>query len=169
MRKLAIIVAMFMAVSTFALPVYAMGGGMGGGMSGGMGGSGMMGNFGSGLFDWFQKWRNGSQDTNPSGQQMEQLERQHDEDSAYLKYQIRMKEKELDALLNSPNPDLEKVRALHKGIQELRAEAAQEQRNYERQAGGMNPGYRPGTGNGWSSYGPPGRRGSAGMGYGQDR
>lgn len=165
MRKLAIIAAIFMTLSTFALPAYAMGGGMGGGM----GGSGMMGNIGSGLLDWFQRWWNGHGYTNPpgqQGQQMEQLQQQHDEDSAYLKYQIQMKEKGLDALLRSPNPDLEKVRVLHKGIRELRAEAAQEQRRYEREAGRMNPGYSPGSNAGLNSYGSAGRRGSAGMGYG---
>ena len=164
MRKLAIIAAMFMTLSTFALPVYAMG------MGGGMGGSGMMGSIGSGLHDWFQRGRNGSGYNNPSGQQdqqMRQLEQQHNEDSAYLKYQIQMKEKELDALLQSPNPDVEKVRTLHKGIQELRAEAAQEQRNYERQAGRMNSGgYGSGDRSGGSSYGPAGGRGTGGMGYG---
>jgi hypothetical protein len=138
-------------------------------MSGGMGGSGMMGNSGSGLLDWFQNWRNGSQYNHSPGQegeQMDALDRQHNEDSVYLKYQIQMKEKQLDALLDSPKPDLEKVRHLRKGIGELRAEADQEQRNYELEAGKMNPGDRSGSTDGWSSYGSPGRSGSGGMGYG---
>jgi hypothetical protein len=82
---------------------------------------------------------------------MEELVQQHNEDSVYLKYQIQMKEKELDALLKSTDPDIEKVRALHRDIRELRAEADQEQRNYELEAGKMNPGYRSGNRNGWSS------------------
>ena len=168
MRKLAVIVGMFMIFSLFALPADAMGGGMGSGMSGGMGGSGMMDNFGSGLLDWFQKWRNGSAYTNPPGQERNQIQQQdqrHDEDSAYLNYQIRMKEKQLDALLASKDPDLGKVRVLNKDIRELRAEAEQEQRNYELKAGKMNPGYGSGNSDGSSSYGSAGRSGSAGMGY----
>ena len=93
MKKLAFIVAIFLTVSTFTLSAYAMGGGM----SGGMGGGGMMGSFGSGILNWFQKWINGSAHPNPPGEQgrqMEQLDRQHNEDSAYLRYQIQMKEKD---------------------------------------------------------------------------
>ena len=95
MTKSGFILGIFMSLSIFALPVYAMGGGMGGGMSGGMGGGGMTGNPGSGLLDWFQQWRNGSGYARPSGEnrnQMDQLEQRHHEDSAYLKYQIQMKD-----------------------------------------------------------------------------
>ena len=173
MKNLGVVAVMFMTVSFFTFSAYAMGmgGGMGGGMSGGMGGSGTMGNLGSGLLDWFQKWRNGNANTNQPGQerkQVEELDRQHNEDSAYLKYQIQMKEKQLDALLESPNPDIQKVRALRKDIRELRAVADQEQRNYEREAGRMNPGYRSDNSDRWSSQGSPGRSGSGGgmMGYG---
>lgn len=164
MKKLAFIIVMFIAVSTFTFSAYAMG--MGGGMSGGMGGSGMTGKIGSGLLEWFQKWRNGSANANPPGQvrkPMDELDRQHNEDSAYLKYQIQMKEKQLDALLNSTNPDIDKIRALRKDIRELRAEADQEQRNYEREAGKTNPGNRAGNNNGWGSYGSAGGMGSGGM------
>jgi hypothetical protein len=164
MKKLAVIAVMFIALSTFTFSAYAMG--MGGGMSGGMGGSGMTGKIGSGLLEWFQKWRNGSANANPPGQvrkPMDELDRQHNEDSAYLKYQIQMKEKQLDALLDSTNPDIEKIKALRKDIRELRAEADQEQRNYERDAGKTNPGYRPGNNNGWGSYGSAGGMGSNGM------
>ena len=130
----------------------------------------MTGNFGSGILDWFQRGRNGSGYNNPSGQQgqdMVPLEQQHNEDSAYLKYQIRMKEKQLDALLNSNNPDLDKVRGLRRDIQELRAEADKEQRSYESQAGRMNPGvYGPGDLSGPDPYGSVRRQGSSGLGYG---
>jgi hypothetical protein len=169
MKRLALVFTVVIAAATFAFPAYAMGSGMGGGMSGGMGGSGMMSNSGSGLLDWFQNWRNGSQYTQPPDQerrQIEELDQQHNEDSAYLKFQIQMKEKELDALLDTPKPDLEKVRHLRRGIRELRAEADQGQRSYELGAGKMNPGYRSGNSDGWSSYGSPGRSGTGGMGYG---
>jgi Spy/CpxP family protein refolding chaperone len=156
------IIALLILASAYALPVYAMGQGMGSG--------GMTGSFGSDLIEWFRSWRNGSPYTNPSGQkrkQMGEMDQQHDEDSAYLKYQIQMKERELEALLKSANPDPGKVRALHRDIRALRAEADQEQRNYELEAGKMNRGYRSGQSDGWSSYARPGRRESGGIGDGR--
>ncbi len=83
-----------------------------------------------------------------------------------MKYQIQMKEKELDAQLESRNPDLEKVRALQRDIGALRAEADQEQRSYELEARKPNPGYRSNYSNDWSSRARIGRRGIPGMGNG---
>jgi Spy/CpxP family protein refolding chaperone len=150
MKNLAVFLGIVMLAAAFAVPAYAMGGGMGGGM---------MGNWGSGLLDWFQKSRNGNRYSNPrevEKRQMEELDRQHHEDSVYLKYQIQMKEKELDSLLKSKDPDIEKVRA----------EADQEQRNYELERDKMSPGYQSDNRNAWSSYGAPGPSGGRGMGYG---
>lgn len=168
MKKLAIIASIFLTVSTFTLSVYAMGGGMGGGMSGGTGGNGIMSNFGSSLLDWLQKWRNGNESNHPVGRdrrQIEELDRQHYEDSAYLKYQIQMKEKELDALLKTTDPDIEKVRAIHKDIQELISLADQEQHNYELEAGKNSPEYRSDGSDNWYSYGSPESRERGKMGY----
>lgn len=165
MKRFALILTVMTAAAALAVPTYAMGGGM----SGDMGGSGMMGNPGSGLLDWFQNWRNGSQYTNPAGQegkQMQELDRQHNEDAVYLKFQIRMKEKQLDALLDSTDPDIQKARALRKGIRELTVETDQEQRNYELETGKMNPGYRSDYTDGWNSLGSLGRSGSGGMAHG---
>jgi Spy/CpxP family protein refolding chaperone len=168
MKRLTMIFGIMVLAAVFAVPAYAMGGGMEGGMGGGAGGGGMMNGWGSGLIDWFQKWRNGGDYTLPPVEeknQMEELDQQHDEDSAYLKYQIRMKERQLDALLTSSDPDIQKVRALSKGIRELRDEADQEQRRYEADANKMNPGYRSENGNGWSSYTPSVGSAGRGMGY----
>ena len=168
MNKLAVILGIMVLSIGFAIPAYAMGGGMGGGGGGGMGG-GMMDNFGSGLLDWFQKWRTGSDYTHPPIDQrneMEELEQRHSEDSAYLKYQITMKQKQLDAILNSSDPDIEKARAVNRDIRKLRAEADQEQRTYEFEADKMSQGYRSGNGSRWNPYGPSVGSGSRGMGYG---
>jgi hypothetical protein len=168
MKNLALILGLLMVSAAFATPALAMGGGMAGGMGGRTGG-GMMDNFGSGLFDWFQKGRNGGGYPNQGIEERkmdEGLDQQHQEDSAYLKYQIEMKEKEMDSLLKSTDPDVGKVRALNRDIRELRAAADQEQRNYELQTEGMNSGYRSGNRNGWSSYGSGGGSDSRGMGYG---
>jgi hypothetical protein len=170
MKRLALIFTVAIAAAVFAIPAYAaMGGGMGGGMSGGMGGSGMMGYSGSGLLDWFQSWWSEHQYAHAPGresEEMQALSQQHNEDSVYLRYQIQMKEKQLDALLESNNPNIEKVRHLRKGIRELRAEADQEQRNYELEAGKLNGGYRPGNSGGGISNASPGRSENGGMGYG---
>jgi hypothetical protein len=173
MNKLAIIAAIFLTVSTFSLSVYAMGGGMGGGMggemSGGRKGNGMGSNFGSDLLDWLQKWRNGSEYGHSPSQerkQMEELEQQHYEDSAYLKYQIQMKEKGLDAFLKSKDPDIEKIRAIRRDVRELRSLAEQEQRNYELEVGKMNPGYRSSNGDGQDSYESPSRPRKGAMVFG---
>ena len=136
------------------------GGGMGGG---GMGGGGMMGNWGSGLMDWFRNGQNRDEYAGPAAEERQQIgafDRQHQEDTAYLNFQIETKEKEMDALLNSTNPDMKKVKALHKDISDLKAESAQEQRRYELQTGRMNPG------DGSGSYGRLGDRSNGGMGYG---
>ena len=58
------------------------------------------------------------------------------------------------------------VRHLRKGISELRAEADQEQQNYEREANKLNRGYRPGNSDGGISNASPGRSENGGMGYG---
>lgn len=161
MKNYLTIIAILILGLVFSLPLYAMGHGMRGG--------GMMGSFGSGLLDWFQSWRNGNPSTIPYSRdekEMEERYQQHEEDSAYLKYQIQMKEKELDAQLESRNPDLEKVRALHRDIGALRAEADQEQRSYELEARKPNPGYRSNYSNDWSSRARIGGRGIPGMGNG---
>jgi hypothetical protein len=168
MKRLTMNFGIMMLATLFAIPVYAMGGGMGGGMAGGSGGGGMMSSWGSGLLDWFQKWRNGGDYTLPPAEEknrMEGLDQQHDEDSAYLKYQLKMKERQLDALLASSDPDIQKARALSRGIRELRDEADQEQRRYEAEASKMNPGYRWGNGSDRSSYGLTGGSGNRGIGY----
>jgi hypothetical protein len=169
MKKMTVIAVFFLTVSALTLSAYAMGGGTIGGMSGSMGGSGVMRNFGFGLLDWFQKWRNGSDYARRPGQerkQMVELDQQHYEDSGYLKYQIQMKEKGLDALLKKTDPDIEKVRAIRSDIRELRLLADQEQRNYEIEAGKINPGYRSGSSDGRGSYGSSSRRGRGDTGYG---
>jgi Spy/CpxP family protein refolding chaperone len=148
MRNLALVLGMLMMVATFSVPPYAMGGGMGGGgmMSGG--GYGMMGQ-GSGNYGNRPDQR---------GQQMQELNQRFYEQSANVKAQIQTREQEMDALLNSSNPDMGKVKTLHTEITALRAKLAEEQRDYDLEAARINSGYGSGNGNGWGSYG-------SGMGY----
>jgi hypothetical protein len=149
MKISAIIFGIILISATTIIPAQAggMGGGIGGGMGGGMGG-GTMGNLGNALMNWFQKWQNERRDTashNDQSKQIEELNKKHYEDSLNLKYQIQMKEKELESLLKSTNPDIEKLRAVNREIHELRSLAEQEQRNYELEMDRMTHGYRSGS------------------------
>ena len=56
------------------------------------------------------------------------------EESSHLKDQIQMKENALDALLNSKNPDIERLRNLHNEIRDLRMKLTEDRRYYELEA-----------------------------------
>ncbi len=165
MRKLTGILGILMMAVAFAIPSYAMGGGMGGGGmgGGGMGGGGMMGNWGSGAMG--QGSREYSNPFDQGRERMQELDHKFYEESVNVKAQIQTKEKELDRLLNSPNPDIGEVKALHAEINDLRANLAEEQHNYDLEAARINSGYQSGNGDGWSSNGPAMGNGSPGMGY----
>jgi hypothetical protein len=160
MKIFAVILGVIL-ISTFTT-VSAHAGGMGGGgmAGGGIGGDGsmggrMMGNWGTGLENLLQNWQDRKENTishNEQRKQMQELDQQHNEDSAYLTYQIQMKEKQLDALLESTGPDIEKIKALRKNIRELRLVVDQEQRQYERDAWGLNNDYGSDYRNGQAPY-----------------
>jgi Spy/CpxP family protein refolding chaperone len=154
---LALVLGTLMIATIFAIPANAMGGG-------GMGGGGMMGSWGSGMMG--QGSREYSNPRDQGREQMQELDKRFYEEFANVKAQIQTKERELDTLLNSPNPDIGKVKTLHREITDLRAKLAEEQRNYDLEAARINSGYRSGNGDGWSSNGPGVGNGSRGMGYG---
>jgi Spy/CpxP family protein refolding chaperone len=162
MRNLTVILEILMMAVAFAIPAYAMGGGMGGG---GMGGGGMMGSWGSGTMG--QGGRGYGNQPDRGREQMQELDTRFYEESANVKAQIQTKETELDTLLNSPKPDIGEVKALHSEVNDLRAKLAEEQRNYDLEAARINSGHRSDNGDGWSSDGPGMGNGSrGGMGYG---
>ena len=162
MKKHVTIIGILILAFISALPVYAMGHGMGGG--------GMTGSWGSGLMDWLQRFQNrgyynGSADQ--EGRKTEALNRKYDEESSTLREQIQRKERELEVLLNATDPDIEKMRALHGEIRGLRELLDEKQRTYDLEARRTNSGVPSENRNGWSSYAPSGRRDSRGMGYGR--
>jgi Spy/CpxP family protein refolding chaperone len=162
MKKYVTIIGILILAFISTLPVYAMGHGMGGG--------GMTGSWGSGLMDWLQRFQNrgdysGSADR--ERKQIDGLDRKYDEESTTLKKQIQRKERDLEALLNATDPDIEKMRALHGEIRGLRAQLAEKQRTYDLEALRTNFGVPSENRNGWSSYAPSRRRDSRGMGYGR--
>jgi zinc resistance-associated protein len=91
---------------------------------------------------------------------LDELDRKFTSETANLRNEIRGKSVELDALLNSPNPDIGKARALQKKINDLRAELDQKATNYEIEARKVAPDVHYGRGRHMMGYGP-------GAGYGR--
>jgi Spy/CpxP family protein refolding chaperone len=165
-RQTILVVIVLMAVVPFASPSFAMGNGMGGH---GMGRQDMMGSWGSALMDWWQKWQNRGEYTAPTDEQRSRMnapERDYYKNSAALESAIEKKSKELDTVLNSPDPDIQRVRTLHNEIRDLRETLAKKQLDFERQAQQIDPQAEHGSNYNWQSYSPGGMGYSHGMGPG---
>lgn len=156
MKKLGMTLAIGVLMTSMAIPVFARGRGMGGHMGGFWGeGSGSCGQYDRGY-----GYQNPEERT-----RQDQRDEAFYRDNAEIRNQIRSKSAELDALLNSPNPDLEKARSLQREISALQAKMDEKRLNYELETrrsapgGSYGRGYDRGYGRG---YGPMG-------GYGQGR
>ena len=139
MKNLVIVLALITLVALPSHPVFAMGHGMGGH---GGGGSGMMGNWGESLWNWFQDWQNRRAYQNPAGEQRDQreeLEQKYQRETGELRKAIETKSAELDELLNTPNPDMERVRTLHNEIKGLRTEMEDRQFEHDREMRHFGP------------------------------
>ncbi len=105
--------------------------------------------------------------------QLAALDRKFYAETANLRDEIRTKSDELNALLNSPNPDLEKAKALQKEIGDLRTALGAKRLSYELEARKINPDLRFGRAYGRGYYGRhmegygPGM--GPGMGFGWHR
>jgi zinc resistance-associated protein len=144
MKKLVITLAIGLLITSLAIPVFARGRGwgMGGHMGGFWGGGGGPGSCGQ--YDRGYGYQN-PEERNPQDQRDEAFYR----DTSEIRNQIRTKSAELDALLNSPNPDLEKARSLQKEISELQAKMDEKRLNHELEERKRNPEARSGRGYGW--------------------
>lgn len=150
MKKLATILGIVLLITTLAVPVFARG------RRWGMGGN-MMGNCGGGPGYYGQSDRGyGYQGPQERGQPDQPQEEFYNE-TGNLRNQIRTKSTELDALLNGPNPDIEKARAIQKEISQLQAKMDEKRLNYELEERKSAPG---------GSYGRGYDRGGYGRGYG---
>ena len=163
MKKIVITLAIGLLTTTLAMPVFARGRGWG------MGGH-MMGNRGGGPGSCGQyERRYGYQDPESRSRQ-DQRDEAFYNDTAEIQNQIRTKSAELDDLLNSPNPDLEKARSLQKDINELQAKMDEKRLNYELEERKRNPearsdrGYGRGYGRQMRGFGSRGGYGP-GMGW----
>ena len=93
-----------------------------------------------------------------------ELDRKLYDETATLRDEIWTKSNELNALLNSPNPDLEKAKALQKEIGDLRTTLDEKRLDYEIEVRKISPEARFGRGYGRGYYGR--HRGGYGPGMG---
>jgi len=162
MKKLLTLLGIVALVGAIAVPVLAHGPGWGGGRHMGWGpgpGYGYCGDYGPGSGNLTDEQRT----------QLDTLNKKFFDETAQLRNEIWTKSRELNALLNSPNPDGEKARALQKEISDLRAKMAEKRLDFEIEERKVAPdtrygqGYGQGYGRGWGhhmgGYGP-------GWGYG---
>ena len=162
MKRIVITLAIGLLITALAIPVFARGRGWGrGGHMGGFwgGGPGSCGQYDRGY---------GYQGPEERSGQDQRGEASYN-DTAEIQNQIRAKSAELDTLLNSPDPDLEKARSIQKEINELQTKLDEKRLNYELEERKRNPEARSGGGYGWG-YGPQmrgfGSRGGYGPGMG---
>ncbi len=166
MKRLITVIGIVLLAGVIAIPVLAHGPGWGRGRHM-MGDSGDRPGYGS------EYGRGYDQLTKDQRNQLDQLNRRSYDETAQLRNQLWDKSGELNTLLNSSNPDVDKARALQKEISELRAKLDQVRINFELEANKINPdlrfghGYGRGRGNHMGGYGHHrGDYGHEGRGYG---
>ena len=163
MKRLAIILGSVMLVSAIAYPVFAWGPGMGRGQ-------GIKGNWGGGLGSCWRNERGYSNLTQEQQSALGQLNEKFFSETASIRNEIWSKSDELNNLLNAPDPDAEKAKALQKEIIDLRNVMAGKRLDFQLEARKINPdarfgaGYGRGYGRQMKGYGH-----KAGMGYGRYR
>ena len=167
MKRLAVILGSVMLVGAIAYPVFAWGPGMGRGQ-----GQGMSGNRSGGPGSCWRYDRGYSNLTQEQQNALGQLNEKYFNETEPLRNEIRTKSDEMNTLLNAPDPDAEKAKALQKEIIDLRGKMAEKRLDFRLEARKINPdarfgrGYGKGYGRGYGrhmkGYGP-----RAGMGYGR--
>ena len=142
MKKLITVIGILLLVGAVAVPVMAWGPGRGWGHP-------MMGCWGSG--PEYERGDYGNL-TSEQRSRLDTLERKFYEETKDLRDQVWTKSRELDSVLNSSNPDLDKAKALQKEISDLRAKLDEKTVTYELEARKIVPdqrldyGYGPGYG-----------------------
>ena len=96
--------------------------------------------------------------------QLDKLRQKFFDETAQLRTEILSKRAELRILLNTSNPDVEKVKGLQKDISDLEAKMAQERINFLLEARKINPDLPLGTGFG-RGYRPHMKGFARGRGY----
>ena len=161
MKRLAVILGSVMLVGAIAYPVFAWGPGMGRGQ-------GISGNRSGGPGSCWRYDRGYSNLTQEQQSALGQLNEKYFNETEPLRNEIRAKSDEMNTLLNAPEPDAEKAKALQKEIIDLRGKMAEKRLDFRLEARKINPdarfgrGYGKGYGRHMKGYGP-----RAGMGYGR--
>ena len=166
MKKILAVVGILALAAVIAVPVMAQGPGYGRGrqMQGYRGSDpGACPRYGWGIGNLTDEQRD----------QMDALHQKFYDQTAQVRSQIWAKKAELNVLMNTSNPDLEKAKALQKEISDLKAKMAQERIDLYAEAKKIGPDSR--FGQGWGrgrGFGPGpcgGNYGGYGMGRGWHR
>jgi len=157
MKKLTTIIGILVLIGALAVPVMAWGPGWGRGHH-------MMGYWGSG--PGYGRGDYGNLTTEQKSN-LDTLDRKFYEETRDLRDQVWTKSRELDSVLNSSDPDLDKARTLQKEISALRAKLDEKSVAYELEARKI----APDAGYGWYGHhrGPYGHMMGYGPGAGYDR
>lgn len=165
MKKILAIVGILALAAVIAVPVLAQGPGY-------ARGRGMQGAWAGDPGAW-PRYGWGANLTDEQRAQMDSLHQKFYDETAQVRSQMWAKQAELNVLMNTSNPDLEKARALQKEISDLKAKMAQERINLYAETKKIDPDarfaqgwgrgkgfgprggdYGPGMGRGWSQGGP---------------
>lgn len=158
MKRLIALIGILVLVGAIAVPVLAHGPGWGRGPHMGWGGGpgqGYCGDYGPGAGNLTEEQRT----------QLDTLNKKFFDETAQLRNEMWTKSSGLSALLNSPNPDADKARALQKEITGLRAQLAEKRLDLELEERKIAPDARYGSGYG-RGYGKGYGKGH-GKGYGR--
>jgi zinc resistance-associated protein len=166
MKKILALLVGAALVAAVAVPLLAYGPGWGRGHH-------MMGPWGTAP-GYSQQYERGFGNlTEEQRSQLEQLDRKYYDETATLRDKIWDKSDELNALLNGPNPDAKKVKALQRELSDLQAMMDEKRLSYELEIRKIipEPQFGRGYGRGYyghhmGGYGPHMGYGWHGRGYG---
>ena len=153
MRRLTLLIGILLLAGVMSVPVVALSQGWGWGHP-------MMGYWGNspGYGGYYGNL------TSQQRSKLDTLTQKYYDETRGLQDQIWTKSGELNALLSSANPDMDKAKALQKEISDLQAKMDEQTLTYQLEARKIAPDQRLGYGYGWYGHhmGAYGR----GMGYG---
>ena len=158
MKKILTVLGIAFLIGVFAYPAFSRGPGWGWGHH-------MMGSSDRDYRYGHMYERGYGSPSDAERSKLKELDRKYYEETEGIRNQILKKSEEFSALLDSPNPGQEKVKALQREISDLRAKLDQKKLDYELEARKIVPDYRFDSGYG-REYGRGNWGRGAGMGYG---
>jgi zinc resistance-associated protein len=165
MKRTGLILGSLFLVAAIAYPAFARGPGWGWGHH-------MRGYYGSGPGCW-QEGTGYAADVTPEDMaKLEELDRRFHDETADLRSKIWSKRGELNALMNSSDPDVEKAKSVQRELNDLRNQMAEKRLEHQIEVRKIAPetGYPEGYGRGYSGkrgHGPDPGYGWKGKGYGR--